>query len=45
MVTTVVIFEAAEEGTYTLEHVVDDASTSLPIHIIHGPPPGAEEAA
>jgi hypothetical protein len=42
MVATVVQFEVTEEGTYTVEHVVDEASTSLPIHIVHGPPPSAQ---
>ena len=35
---TVVQFEATEEGTYTLEHVVDDSSEQLPIHIVVGVP-------
>jgi hypothetical protein len=38
----VVQFEATEEGTYTVEHHVDDATSSIPIHIVHGPAPGAE---
>jgi hypothetical protein len=38
---TVVQFEATEEGTYTIKHDVDDASASLPIHIIHGQPGSA----
>jgi uncharacterized protein DUF6941 len=38
---TVVQFEAIEEGTYTIEHVVDDASASLPIHVVLGYPRGA----
>jgi hypothetical protein len=42
MVSTVVQFEASEEGTYTIELVVDDALTSLPIHVFHGYPPGVE---
>jgi glycine cleavage system aminomethyltransferase T len=41
MAATVVQFEATKEGTYTVEHVVDEASLSLPIHIVHGGPPGA----
>jgi hypothetical protein len=40
IVSVVVQFDATEEGTYTIEQVVDDASASLPIHIVHGPPPG-----
>lgn len=39
---TVVELEAAEEGTYTIEHEIDGSSRALPIHIIHGPPPGVE---
>jgi hypothetical protein len=37
---TVVQWEATEEGAYTIEHVVDDASSSVPIHIVVGAPPG-----
>ena len=42
MLVSVVQFEASEEGAYTIEHVIDEASASLPIHIVHGPPPGVE---
>lgn len=45
MVSTVVQFEAAAEGSYTIEHLVDDASSSLPIHVIHGLPPGISPSA
>lgn len=38
----VVQFEAAEEGTYTIELDVDDATESLPIHVVVGLPPGVE---
>ena len=38
----VVTFEATEEGTYTVEHFVDHASYPVPLHIVHGPPPGAQ---
>lgn len=31
-------FEAAVEGTYTLEFQVDDAVDQLPIHVVHGQP-------
>jgi hypothetical protein len=41
----IVQFEAQVEGTYTLEHQVDAASSSVPIHIVHGLPPGAEPPA
>ena len=34
-------FEAAEEGTYTIEVSVDDATESLPIHVVIGLPPSA----
>lgn len=42
IVPAVVQFEAAEEGTYTVEQTVDSASYSVPLHIVHGAPPGAE---
>jgi hypothetical protein len=36
-------FPAAEEGTYTIELTMDDASTSLPLHVVaSGAPPAAE---
>ena len=38
----VVQFEVSEEGTYTIELNVDDASSSLPIHVVHGQVPGSE---
>jgi hypothetical protein len=38
MVGGAVQFEAAEEGTYTIEVVIDDSSASLPIHIVLGSP-------
>jgi hypothetical protein len=42
MLSTVVQLEVAEEGTFTIEHVVDGNSVFLPIHVVHGPPPGVE---
>lgn len=42
MVATAVVLEATEEGTYTVEHEVDGSSIPLPIHIVHGLPPGVE---
>lgn len=42
IVTTVIQFEVTEEGTYTIEHEVDEATSSLPIHIVHGLPPGVQ---
>jgi hypothetical protein len=42
MLATVVQFEATVEGTYVIEHEVDTASASVPIHIVHGAPPGAD---
>ena len=36
-----VVFDVADEGTYTIEFSVDDASKSLPIHVVEGLPPGA----
>lgn len=44
MLATAVMFEAPEEGTYTIEHVVDGTEASLPLHVIHGAPPGVEAA-
>jgi hypothetical protein len=32
----VVRFPAEEEGTYTIELIVDSASTSLPLHVVAG---------
>jgi hypothetical protein len=40
MIVSVIQFEAAEEGTYTIEIVVDESEKSLPIHVVHGLPPG-----
>ena len=40
MAATAVQFEAAEAGTYTIDHLVDNASASLPIHVVEGLPPG-----
>jgi Family of unknown function (DUF6941) len=34
----IVAFQAPEEGAYTIELDVDDASRSLPIHVIIAPP-------
>lgn len=42
LLTHVVRFEATEEGTYTVEYAVDAAEKSLPIHVVHGLPPGVE---
>ncbi len=36
-------FEAAEEGTYTLEFAFDDAEKSLPIHVVVGQPSAASD--
>jgi Family of unknown function (DUF6941) len=36
----VMLIEATEEGTYTIEQEIDDASASLPIHVVLGLPPG-----
>jgi hypothetical protein len=41
MMHTVIGFEAIDEGTYTFEHIVDESAFSVPLHIVHGPPPGA----
>jgi hypothetical protein len=43
IVPVVVQFEAAEEGSYMIEQDVDEASASLPIHVVHGLPPGMAE--
>ena len=41
-----IVFEATQAGTYSIELTVDDtASHMLPIHIVHGTPPGAQPAA
>jgi hypothetical protein len=37
MVTLVIQFEAAREGTYSFEHVVDEASRSIPLHVALDP--------
>jgi hypothetical protein len=36
----IVQFDALEEGTYTIEVGIDGASHALPIHVVHGLPPG-----
>jgi hypothetical protein len=41
IVPAAVTFEAAEEGTFTIEFEIDGIATALPISVIHGPPPGA----
>lgn len=41
MMHTIIGFEATVEGTYTFEHVVDQSSQSVPLHLVHGAPPGA----
>lgn len=35
-------FQADEEGTYTVTHRFDDSEHSLPIHVHHSMPPGAQ---
>jgi hypothetical protein len=40
IVPTAVVFQVNDEGTYTIEFGIDDASESLPIHVVHGLPPG-----
>jgi hypothetical protein len=40
IVPSLVQFEVTEEGTYMIEHELDDSSNSLPVHIVHGFPPG-----
>ena len=37
------VFEADDEGTYTIEIEVDDASSSLPIHVVLGTPGSPEQ--
>jgi hypothetical protein len=41
----VVEFEAGEAGTYMLEHAIDEADASVPIHVVLGAAPGAEAQA
>lgn len=36
----VIQFQATEAGTYTFEHMVDDSSASVPLHVVQGLPPG-----
>src|SRR5207244_6735 len=40
VIPALVQFEATEEGTYTIEQFVDDAQSSVPIHVALGAPPG-----
>jgi hypothetical protein len=42
IITTIAQFEVTEEGAYAIEFEVDDSTQSLPIHVVHGPPPGTE---
>jgi hypothetical protein len=37
----IVQFDALQEGTYTIEVGIDGASHALPIHVVHGLPPGS----
>ena len=41
MLVSVIQFEADSDGTYTFEHVVDESSKSIPLHVALGPPPAA----
>lgn len=42
MLSSLITFEAVEEGAYAFELTVDGASTSaVPLHIVHGAPPAA----
>ena len=34
----VVQFEATQEGTFSIDVAIDDASRALPIHVVHGAP-------
>ena len=38
----IVQFDALQEGTYTIEVGIDGASHALPIHVVHGLPPGSD---
>jgi len=42
IVPSLVQIEVTEEGTYTIEYELDGSSKSLPIHVVHGLPPGVE---
>ncbi len=42
MVSSVVQFEATEEGTYTIEHEVDASAKEFPMHVVLGQPPVIE---
>jgi hypothetical protein len=35
-------FPADVEGTYTVTHVIDQSEHSVPLHVVHGFPPGFE---
>ena len=35
-------FAAERAGTYTFEHIIDDSSKSVPLHVVHGLPPGVQ---
>jgi hypothetical protein len=41
MLAGLIQFEASAEGTYAFEHIVDDSSKTIPLHVVQGPPPGA----
>jgi hypothetical protein len=38
----VVRFDVSGEGSYAIEYEFGDAWTSLPIHVVHGLPPGVD---
>jgi len=46
MLSSVIRFEVAQDGTYAFELVVDGGSTAtVPLHVVHGAPPGAARGA
>jgi uncharacterized protein DUF6941 len=42
MLATVVQFEAAEEGTYAFEYIVDQSSATVPLHVVQTSPESVE---
>jgi hypothetical protein len=42
-VVTVVQFEAVGPGSYSFEHIVDESSKTVPMHVLEGTPPGMVE--
>ena len=43
LISAAIQFQADEPGTYTIELIVDDKSSALPIHVVHEPLEEVEE--